>query len=104
MRQTETAVPDAADTPLTLPRDLGIEQAAALNQLLAAHVSRREPVVLEGAGVWSLHAATLQLLAAFVGTRRRAGCATEWREPSEILRNGATRLGLATLLGLPGAN
>lgn len=104
MRDTDTAVPAAAEPILMLPRDLGIEQAAELNRLLATLVSRPERVVIEAAGVWSLHTATLQLLATFIRTRRRAGCVTEWREPSEILRAGAARLGLAAALGLPGTH
>ena len=85
---------------ITLPAELGIENAAQLHALLAPHLARREPVVLEVPDVARLHTAALQVLAAFARTRADAGCLTEWHQPAAPLREGAARLGLEALLGL----
>lgn len=86
-----------------LPAELGIEGAGALYALLAPHLARPGPVTLEAPEVARLHAAALQVLAAFVRTRADAGAATEWHRVAAALREGAARLGLDGLLGLPTA-
>jgi hypothetical protein len=86
---------------VALPQELGIEGVAALHARLAPVLTRPEPVVLEAMEVARLHTAALQLLAAFVRTRTDRGFVTEWHHPSSALQEGATRLGLESLLGLP---
>lgn len=89
------------DEPLKLPADLGIENSTALHALLLAHVDDAAPVTLAAGEVTRLHAASLQVLAAFVRTRHTAGQATAWQDPSAELRAAANKLGLLQLLGLP---
>jgi len=90
----------AGDTRVTLPATLGIEQAAALHALLAPAVGQPAAVTLAAADIERLHTATLQVLAAFVRTRRDAGRSTAWQGPSLALRQAAARLGLESVLGL----
>lgn len=96
----EPSAPQTESSRLALPAVLGIEQAAALHAQLAPLLDHAGPVTLEGAEVERLHTATLQVLAAFVRTRHKAGRATAWQAPSLALRQAAARLGLEPLLGL----
>ena len=75
-----------------------------MHALLKPQLDNSEPVTLSGGEVTRLHAASLQVLAAFVRARSQAGHATRWLDPSRELRAGAARLGLLPLLGLtPGS-
>ena len=85
---------------LKLPADLGIENSAALHALLAPHLADTAPVTLAAGEVTRLHAASLQVLVAFVRSRTKAGQATAWQEPSAELRAAAQKLGLVSMLGL----
>jgi hypothetical protein len=86
-------------TTVSLPADLGIAHARELHAQLAAHLEA-ESVTLEGQEVGRMHAATFQVLAAFVRTRAAAGRATAWSVPSVTLSEGAARLGIQSLLAL----
>ena len=86
---------------LRLPADLGIEHVAALRDELAAQLDAT-PLALDAGDVSRLHAAALQLLAAFCRERRDAGRATNWRAASATLRDGARVLGLGAMLDLDG--
>lgn len=99
---SEPATPAPGET-LSLPADLGIENAASLKALLAARYDDEAAVTVGAAGVTRLHAAGLQLLAAFFHGRAANGRATALDNPSAELRAAAARLGLGPLLGLPAA-
>lgn len=88
---------------LSLPADLGIEDAAALKALLAPRYDDEAAVTVGAAAVTRLHAAGLQVLAAFFHGRAANGRVTELESPSAELRAAAARLGLGPLLGLPAA-
>lgn len=90
----------AAPAPVALPADLGIEHAATLKALLLPAVAHAAPVQLDGSAVGRLHAAALQLLAAFCRDRRDAGLATIWSQASPVLRDAAATLGLNDLMDL----
>jgi len=92
---------DADEVRLELPRDLGMEQVEPLRARLAPRLDA-PAVVLSGAAVARLHAASLQLLAAFVATRAAGGRATRWQDFSPELRAAVARLGLDPVLGLAG--
>jgi anti-anti-sigma regulatory factor len=89
--------------PLSLPADLGVENAAALKALLAARYDDEAAVTVGASAVTRLHAAGLQVLAAFFHGRAANGRATALDSPSAELRAAAARLGLGPLLGLPDA-
>lgn len=95
MTTTESAV-----RVLELPASLDIQHAAALHAQLAPELSAAS-LSLSAAAVDRVHTAGLQVLAAFVQTRSRAGQATVWQSPSASLRQAAARLGISALLGLP---
>lgn len=59
---------------VTLGEDLGIETSADLKQKLAAFLAQDGEVVLNAGDVRRIHTASVQLLCAFVQTRRQAGC------------------------------
>lgn len=99
---TAEPAPSTGDA-LSLPADLGIENAAALKALLAARYDDEGSVTVGAAAVTRLHAAGLQLLAAFFHGRAANGRATALESPSAELRAAASRLGLGPLLGLPAA-
>jgi len=99
----EPAAAHVSREPVTLPADLGIEQAARLHALLSPHFEDAAPVTLAAGGVSRLHTAGLQVLAAFVSGRAAAGRATTLDNPSTELRSAAARLGLSRVLGLASA-
>jgi hypothetical protein len=84
----------------SLPTDLGIEHAAALHATLAPLLATLEPVALRAEAVCRLHAASLQVLAAFMRDRAAAGSTTTWHNPPPLLRESAARAGLDAVLGL----
>lgn len=85
---------------LTLPAELGIEQASALHQQLLQAAAHDAPVTLQASEIQRIHTAALQLFCMFCSDRRRAGRETHWREPSPALRSAAALLGATTLLAL----
>jgi hypothetical protein len=95
------SAPPKAPAALTLPSDLGIEQAAALKALLRPVVTEPAAVRIDGGAVGRLHAAPLQVLAAFWRDRRDHGLTTCWAQTSTGLREAAATLGLKDLLNLP---
>lgn len=98
-----SADPATSVEPLSLPADLGIENAVALKALLAVRYDDEPAVAVDAAGVTRLHAAGLQVLAAFFHGRTANGRATVLEHPSAELRAAAARLGLGPLLGLSAA-
>ncbi len=92
---------EAQDAQLVLPAELGIEQVEALHALLSEPVRACGPVTLIASDVTRLHAASLQLLAAFCRDRRDSGAVTQWRDPSPGLRQAVAAVGLNAWLELP---
>jgi ABC-type transporter Mla MlaB component len=85
---------------VALGEDLGIEASAELKERLAAHLD--EPAVeLDGTAVRRVHTASMQVLCAFIRSRRSSGRSTGLAGCSEPLRDAARLLGLTAQLGLP---
>lgn len=97
-QQTEPTPSEEAT--VTLPAELGIEQAAAWRDRLLKHVDDAGVVTLDGRDVSQIHTAALQLFCMFCHDRRTAGRDTRWKQPSEALRSAAALLGVTTLLQL----
>src|SRR5690554_1873746 len=87
---------------LKLDSDLGIEGCSALKQALSGHLDAPS-LELDGADAARIHAASLQLLAAWWRARDAAGHETRWTACSESLRDAARILGLEAALGLAAA-
>jgi anti-anti-sigma regulatory factor len=85
---------------IALESDLGIEGASRLHGQLAGLLDGRRAVVLDGRAVGRLHAATLQVLVAFVRERSAAGRKTRISDPSPELSHAAVALGVASILGI----
>ena len=98
-----SADPQDTDEPsrYTLPADLGIEHVAALRQALDAHLEAPQ-LLLDASAPSRLHAASLQLLAAFCRTRRAAGRGTRWQDASHPFADAVRALGLQTHLQFEG--
>lgn len=95
------SAPPKAPAALALPAELGIEHAAALKALLLPLVAEPATLRIDGGAVGRLHAASMQLLAAFWRDRRDRGLNTRWTRTSSILHEAAATLGLDDLLNLP---
>lgn len=78
----------------------GIEASVDLKAALAAHLDAADEVVFAAPQAGRVHSASIQLLAAFVRTRRQAGRATRIAPCADALRDAAVSLGLASELGL----
>lgn len=85
---------------IALEPELGIESAARLHAQLAPAIDQKRQVVLDAASVSRLHAASMQVLVAFVRERRDAGRKTRFNDPTAELRQAANALGVGTILGL----
>lgn len=88
---------------LRLPANLGIEQVAELHAQLGPLLSEARPVVIDAAGVETLHSAALQLFCLFCRDRSAVGREVVFARPSAALRSAAALLGAATLLRIAGA-
>ena len=84
---------------IELPQQLGVGSARELFALLAPHVAEARPVAID-APVARVDASSVQILLAFVRARTDAGRRTGWLQVSDVLRNGATSLGLTDALGV----
>lgn len=85
---------------IALESELGIESAPRLHAQLAPVIDHKRQVTLDAASVSRLHAASMQVLVAFVRDRRDAGRKTRIQDPSAELRHAAAALGVGTILGL----
>jgi anti-anti-sigma regulatory factor len=74
----------------------GDELRASLNEL----IENPQPVTLDAGEVERVDTAGLQVLAAFVTTRRSQGRAIEWQKISPELRRATELLGLSALMEL----
>ena len=83
-----------------LSSEWGIEAAEGLKALIAPHLDAGDEVVLVAADAGRVHSATLQVLAAFIATRRAGGRATRIEPCADAVRAAAVSLGLASALGL----
>lgn len=88
------------ESTVTLPSELGIEQAAAWRTRLLQHVDDAGTVTLDAKDLTQIHTAALQLFCMFCHDRRTAGRDTRWNQPSDALRSAAALLGVTTLLQL----
>jgi ABC-type transporter Mla MlaB component len=86
---------------VALSPEWGIEASEGLKAALAPHLDEAGEVVIAAAEAGRVHSASIQLLAAFVRTRRQAGRSTRIAPCADAVRDAATSLGLAAELGLP---
>jgi len=93
---------DKADARVALPADCRIADLATLKAALEAALSA-PAAALDGGAVERIDTAALQLLTVFRREAAARGVAVEWLGASEVLRDGAARLGLARTLELPAA-
>lgn len=85
---------------VALSPEWGIEASDALKAALAPHLDATDEVILAAPAAGRVHSASLQLLAAFVLTRRAAGRTTRIEPCADALRDAAAALGLTRPLGL----
>ncbi|MFY8123014.1 MAG: STAS domain-containing protein [Silanimonas sp.] len=78
----------------------GIEASEGLKAALAAHLDTADEVVLAAGEAGRVHSASIQVLAAFVRTRRQSGRTTRIAPCAAAVRDAAVSLGLAAELGL----
>ena len=86
---------------VTTRPEWGIEASIDLHAALAAALDAADEVVVAVPEAGRVHAASLQVLAAFVRSRRGAGRVTRIEPCAAALREAAALLGLSAELGLP---
>jgi anti-anti-sigma regulatory factor len=89
-----------SSTTLSLPAELGIEQAGDLRRTLLKHVGSARPMTLDASDIRQIHTAALQVFCLFCRDRRASGHDTRFSRPSAVLRSAAALLGATTLLSL----
>ncbi|MCD7097086.1 STAS domain-containing protein [Stenotrophomonas sp. MMGLT7] len=89
---------------VTLGEDLGIETCSDLKLKLAPLLAEDGELVLDAGEVRRIHTASVQVLCAFVRTRREAGRTVEIEPCNDIFRDAARLLGVCDVLGLPASN
>jgi len=87
-------------TEVRLIGRLGVSEAADAQRCLDAALAPQRPIALDAAELSGIDTAGLQLLLVFHRAARERGLNPQWIETSAALREGATRLGLETLLNL----
>ncbi|WNH51907.1 STAS domain-containing protein [Stenotrophomonas oahuensis] len=85
---------------VALGDDLGIENSTELKTRLAPLVDQEGDLTLDASQVGRIHTAAMQVLCAFVDTRRQAGYATGFDGCTPTFRDAARLLGLTQALGL----
>jgi ABC-type transporter Mla MlaB component len=83
-----------SESAVSLAAHCTLRDVAELKAALARLVELPGPVTFDGAAVERVDTAVLQLLTAFVVTRRTAGRSVRWHAPSAALLSSADRLGL----------
>lgn len=86
---------------LALPPSMRLGDAGTLHDRMMHMAATAHQVRVEGAAVREIDTAGLQLLCAFAADVRRRGAELIWDHPAAVLCEGARRLGLAHMLGLP---
>lgn len=81
--------------------DLGIENSADLKQKLAPLLASDAELRLDAGQVRRIHTASVQVLCAFVDTRRKNGKYTVFEACNDTFRDAARLLGVSDALGLP---
>ncbi len=87
-----------------LGEDLGIETCSDLKLKLAPLLAEDGELVLDAGEVRRIHTASVQVLCAFVRTRREAGRAVRIAPCTETLLEAARLLGVSDVLDLPASN
>lgn len=85
---------------VALSPEWGIEASEGLKATLATHLDTADEVVLAAGEAGRVHSASIQVLAAFVRTRRQSGRTTRIAPCAAAVRDAAVSLGLAAELGL----
>jgi len=85
---------------VALSPEWGIEASEGLKATLASHLDTADEVVLAAGEAGRVHSASIQVLAAFVRTRRQSGRTTRIAPCAAAVRDAAVSLGLAAELGL----
>ncbi|MFP5350622.1 MAG: lipid asymmetry maintenance protein MlaB [Gammaproteobacteria bacterium] len=87
-------------TEVRLTGRLGVSEVADVQRRLDAALAPQRPIVLDAAKLSGIDTAGLQLLLAFHRAAQARGLNPRWINTSAALHEGATRLGLETLLSL----
>ena len=82
------------DAGLTLSPQCTLRDADELKSSLAALVEAPDDITVDASSVERIDTASLQLLVAFVATRKASGRVVRWTAPSETFMTCAMRLGL----------
>lgn len=89
---------------VSLGEDLGIETSADLKQKLESSLAQAGELTLDASQVRRIHTASVQVLCAFVASRRKAGLGTGFDGCNETFKDAVRLLGVAEALGLPVSN
>lgn len=89
---------------VSLGEDLGIETSADLKQKLAFHLAEAGQLTLDASRIRRIHTASVQVLCAFVESRRKGGLSTGFSGCNDIFKDAARLLGVAEVLGLGALN
>ncbi|GHH46209.1 STAS domain-containing protein [[Pseudomonas] boreopolis] len=89
---------------VSLGEDLGIETSADLKQKLAPYLAEAGQLMLDAGQVRRIHTASVQVLCAFVDSRRKAGLRTGFDGCNDIFKDAVRLLGVAHTLGLSASN
>ncbi|MGH8504759.1 MAG: STAS domain-containing protein [Stenotrophobium sp.] len=99
-RATSPAKKRRSSPAVSLPAELGVEQAVELRKTLLKHIGSAKPVTLDASDIRQIHTAALQVFCLFCRDRRASGHDTRFSQPSAVLRSAAALLGATTLLSL----
>lgn len=94
----------ATSMRVQLPAQLDVASVTRLYQMLAPLVDAAGSVILDASAVERVHAAALQVLAAFIRVRASVRGATQLRDVTRVLREAAERAGLSAALALTPAS
>lgn len=94
------ACADRALATIVLPESMTIADVGELQSLMVAVLESESDVSVDGSGVELVDGAGLQLLVAMFMAADKQGVTISWVGPSETLVEGATQVGLASVLGL----
>jgi anti-anti-sigma regulatory factor len=84
--------------------DLGIENSADLKQKLVPLLASDAELRLDAGQVSRIHTASVQVLCAFIDTRRKDGKRTVFEACNDTFRDAVRLLGVGDALGLPATN
>ncbi|TVS18498.1 MAG: STAS domain-containing protein [Gammaproteobacteria bacterium] len=103
LRQPAAAPHENGSRALALPAHCTIHEAASLRSSLLSLMDAADSVQLDAGALEQIDAAGIQVLAAFLRSRRRDGAKVVWQSHSTVLADASRRLGADELLELNGS-